>query len=98
MPGLRLGYCMTSDVSLIKELHENGQDWNVSIPAQAAGIAALDEENTYWPAKSDRVERQYLTSQLEGWEQKPLVLRPIIYFLNWRNLKIWQNFYVSMAF
>ena len=57
---------MTSDVSLIKGLHENGQDWNVSIPAQAAGIAALDEEITYWPARLIRVERQYLTAQLEG--------------------------------
>ena len=67
MPGLRLGYCMKSDVSLIKELHENGQDWNVSIPAQAAGIAALDEENYLLASKElIRVERQYLTAQLEG--------------------------------
>ncbi|WP_418311682.1 pyridoxal phosphate-dependent aminotransferase, partial [Phascolarctobacterium faecium] len=67
MPGLRLGYCMTSDVSLIKGLHENGQDWNVSIPSQAAGIAALDEENYLLASKElIRVERQYLTAQLEG--------------------------------
>ena len=58
---------MTSDVSLIKGLHENGQDWNVSIPAQAAGIAALDEENYLLASKElIRVERQYLTAQLEG--------------------------------
>lgn len=43
MPGMRLGYCITSDAGLIRALHENGQDWNVSVLAQAAGIAALDE-------------------------------------------------------
>lgn len=99
MPGLRLGYCMTSDVSLIKGLHENGQDWNVSIPAQAAGIAALDEENYLLASKElIRVERQYLTAQLEGLGAKTFGSEANYVFLNWRNLKIWQNFYVSMAF
>lgn len=67
MPGLRLGYCITADAELIKGLHENGQDWNVSVPAQAAGIAALDEENYLLASKElIRIERQYLTAQLEA--------------------------------
>lgn len=67
MPGLRLGYCLSSDANLIKRLHENGQDWNVSVLAQAAGIAALDEDN-YLLAGKELImqERQYLTAQLEA--------------------------------
>ena len=35
MPGLRLGYCLTADEALVLRLHEVGQDWNVSTPANA---------------------------------------------------------------
>ncbi|WP_293659460.1 threonine-phosphate decarboxylase CobD [uncultured Phascolarctobacterium sp.] len=67
MPGMRLGYCITSDAGLIRALHENGQDWNVSVLAQAAGIAALDEASYLFASKElIRTERQYLTAQLEA--------------------------------
>lgn len=45
MPGIRLGYCLTSDKELLTRLHECGQDWNVSILAQKAGVAALKEQD-----------------------------------------------------
>lgn len=44
MPGVRLGYCMTSKEEIHLGLHEMGQDWNVSIMAQEAGIAAVKEK------------------------------------------------------
>lgn len=67
MPGLRLGYCLTADAELIRSLHENGQDWNVSVLAQAAGIAALDEASYLFASKDlIHTERQYLTTQLEA--------------------------------
>ena len=44
MPGIRLGYCLTSNGELITRLHECGQDWNVSTLAQKAGVAALKEQ------------------------------------------------------
>ncbi|MCI7812541.1 MAG: threonine-phosphate decarboxylase CobD [Lachnospiraceae bacterium] len=44
MPGLRLGYAICSNQMLIGKMREMLQPWNVSIPAQMAGIAALDEE------------------------------------------------------
>lgn len=44
MPGVRLGYCMTSNEELLAKLHEVGQDWNVSIMAQEAGKAAVKEQ------------------------------------------------------
>lgn len=43
MPGLRLGYGMCSDEDFLKKMREVLQPWNVSIPAQYAGIAALGE-------------------------------------------------------
>lgn len=44
MPGLRLGYGMTSDKELLKKMSEYLQPWNVSVIAQAAGMAALKED------------------------------------------------------
>lgn len=41
MAGLRLGYCLTGNERLLKTMGRQVQPWNVSIPAQAAGIAAL---------------------------------------------------------
>lgn len=65
MPGLRLGYCLTADEALVLRLHECGQDWNVSTPAQEAGIAALDETEYVKKAKALIMkERLYLTSAL----------------------------------
>ena len=65
IPGVRLGYCLSSDSSLIEKLYTSGQDWNVSLLAQAAGIAALDE--TEYIRESKKLiaeERAYLITQL----------------------------------
>lgn len=43
MPGLRLGYCLSGNASLLKRMGSMTQAWNVSTPAQMAGIAALKE-------------------------------------------------------
>lgn len=43
MAGLRLGYCLSSDRSLLKAMSGLSQPWNISIPAQRAGIAALED-------------------------------------------------------
>lgn len=44
MPGLRLGYGLTTDKALLTRMREVSQPWSVSIPAQKAGIAALKEK------------------------------------------------------
>ena len=41
MPGLRLGYGICSDKELLGKMKAVQQPWNVSLPAQEAGIAAL---------------------------------------------------------
>lgn len=43
IPGIRLGYCMSSNKELINNLKVTGPPWNVSTIAQSAGLAALKE-------------------------------------------------------
>ena len=43
MAGLRLGYCLSADAALLHRMGDDVQPWNVSVPAQAAGVAALRE-------------------------------------------------------
>ncbi len=43
MPGLRLGYALFGSAELADQVRKNGQYWSVSAPAQAAGLAALEE-------------------------------------------------------
>lgn len=43
MAGLRLGYCLSSDAELNARMSRAAQPWNVSTPAQEAGVAALRE-------------------------------------------------------
>jgi len=43
MAGLRLGYALCSDRPLLDEMCRTGPPWAVSTPAQAAGLAALEE-------------------------------------------------------
>lgn len=50
MAGLRLGYCLSANTDLLDRMHAAGQPWPVSTPAQAAGLAALED-----PAYADRV-------------------------------------------
>jgi len=47
LPGIRLGYALCSDKSMISSLYFHGTDWSVSNLAQAAGIAALDDASSF---------------------------------------------------
>jgi threonine-phosphate decarboxylase len=44
MAGLRLGYGICSNEQLLRKMEKQLQPWNVSTPAQEAGLAALKEE------------------------------------------------------
>lgn len=66
MAGLRLGYCLTGDRELLSQMAKTVQPWNVSVPAQAAGIAALSEEAFLRKTKEIiRSERAWLTEELK---------------------------------
>jgi len=47
MAGLRLGYGLSGDSALLSAMSACVQPWNVSIPAQEAGLAALREETEF---------------------------------------------------
>lgn len=66
MPGLRLGYGLSSDDELLEKMQHMRQPWSVSVPAQEAGIAALDEDE-YIRNGSNLVaeERTYLEDELK---------------------------------
>ena len=40
IPGIRIGYAVTSDMEFLEKMEQSRQPWSVSIPAQAAGIYA----------------------------------------------------------
>ena len=65
MAGLRLGYCLSADRELLTAMGRSVQPWNVSVPAQAAGVAALGEtvflEHT---RQIIQTERKWLVEQL----------------------------------
>ncbi len=42
LAGLRLGFCVSRDPDILERMCRLQQPWNVSSPAQAAGLAALD--------------------------------------------------------
>jgi len=66
MPGLRLGYGLSSNLELLQKMKEVSQPWSVSIPAQMAGVAALKETNYVKQSKELlRKEKAYLISELE---------------------------------
>ena len=44
MAGLRLGYVLSSDEEFLKGMSRRVQPWNLSAPAQAAGVQALKEK------------------------------------------------------
>lgn len=44
MAGLRLGYCLSANGKLLSSMSAQSQPWNVSTPAQLAGVAALKEQ------------------------------------------------------
>lgn len=65
MAGLRLGYGFSADTALLQRMRESGQPWNISIPAQYAGVAALEEQEYVKRSKKLLVEeRAYLKTQL----------------------------------
>ena len=67
IPGLRLGYGLCSDTDLLERMEEVRQPWSVSIPAQEAGIAALDETGWRRKVKSYVAEQRiWLAGELES--------------------------------
>lgn len=74
MPGLRLGYGLCSDRQLLEQMEDAVQPWNVSQPAQMAGIAACKEHAFVEKTREYiRAERKFLKKELEtlGFQMYP---------------------------
>ncbi|WP_167957185.1 pyridoxal phosphate-dependent aminotransferase [Anaerosporobacter faecicola] len=67
MAGLRLGYLITSNTAVLAHMNKVSQPWSVSVPAQAAGVAAVHEDEYVACTKRYvRKERDYLCAELES--------------------------------
>lgn len=67
MAGLRLGYAVCPNEEMIDCICQRSQAWNISSPAQAAGLAALScGEWIRDGRKVIREEKKFLTAQLES--------------------------------
>ena len=65
MAGIRLGYCLCADNALLHDMAATSPPWNVSSPAQSAGVAALAERDFLQRTLSlVRTERRWLTDNL----------------------------------
>ncbi len=65
IPGLRLGYGLSGNYDLLQQIRSVTQPWNVSVPAQAAGIAAAREKDFLEiTARAVEQERQFFLEQL----------------------------------
>ena len=74
MAGVRLGYGLCTDAALIQRMQAETQPWSVSLPAQAAGFAALKEAAHIKAGREiTEREREYLTEGLGklGWTPFP---------------------------
>lgn len=66
MAGVRLGYGLCSNEALLQRMGEVNQPWNLSVIAQEAGVAALQE--TEYVEQGRRLifrEREYLRAELQ---------------------------------
>lgn len=67
LAGLRLGYGLCGNQDLLLKMQACTQPWNVSLPAQAGGLAALKEEEYVHRARQlVGREREFLKGELRG--------------------------------
>ncbi len=75
LAGLRLGYLISSDKDLLERMALGRQPWNVSAPAQCAGLAALTKvPDTYLDTARDLIisERARVSAELKKMGYDPI--------------------------
>lgn len=67
MAGVRLGYALSADAAFLDAMRRSGPPWSVSLPAQAAGLAALQERDYVDRVRAlVRTERPRLAAALQA--------------------------------
>lgn len=84
MAGLRLGYCLCHNKELLLKMKKAGQPWNVSVPAQIAGVAALEDKN-------------YLTNTISIIEKERVFLTESLRKLGFTVFESNANFFLFRA-
>ena len=65
VPGLRIGYAVCGSPAAVESIRKSGQHWSVSVVAQNAGIAALNEtEFVKQTVEFVKNEREFLCTEL----------------------------------
>lgn len=68
IPGVRLGYLVSSNIKLLEKIKSQLPEWNLSSFAQAAGIACVEEKGFLEKSREYvREERAFLVNGLEKW-------------------------------
>ena len=66
IPGIRLGYLLCGDEKVAGRIALRLPEWNVSLPAQAAGLAAMDQEGYLNASKIFvKTQREFLVKGLQ---------------------------------
>lgn len=72
MPGLRLGYGLCGNKARLARMREATQPWNVSVPAQEAGIAAAKEKSFLEETRRAlETEKSFLLEHLLQYRREP---------------------------
>ena len=87
IPGLRMGYGVSTEKELIRKMKKERQSWNVSIPAQYAGKAALKEE-----AFAERT-RNYVSGERKWMMERLEELGFQVFFDSRANYVFFKNSY-----
>jgi len=67
MPGLRLGYMVSENASLLEKVWESMTPWEINIPAEMAGIAALKDKKFIEDTRRlISQERAFMVRELRG--------------------------------
>lgn len=80
MPGLRLGYAVAGSQIMAEKIRRHLPPWNVSLPAQMAGIAALEEQEfagrtvEYLLKEKDRMARELEKAGFRVWHSDTVFL------------------------
>jgi len=88
LPGIRLGYLMTSKEELRSKIRMQQPEWSVSMLAQKAGIAALSSRGYLEEARQAvQAEREYISAQLQELGMKVFDGEaPFVMFLSGKEL------------
>lgn len=91
IPGIRLGYLVCKNQEFVGKIAAQLPEWNVSIPAQAAGVAAMQcIETLAESAAYIEKERLWLTAELERLGAKVFPSQANYLLFHWKSEDLYE--------